>query len=115
MQRLILTQKTTVTALVVCLSLFWGINANASPLTGLKNNGLIGERMDGYIGVVQSDASSAIHAQVTEVNNKRRAAYQRIADKNKLSLEEVAALAGRKTIQKTPPGQWIFTGTWQKK
>lgn len=115
MQRLTLTEKVSLKSLFICLSFIWGVSASASALTGLKDSGVIGERMDGYIGVVQSDAPSAVHAQVTEVNSKRRAAYQRIAEKNNLSLTEVAALAGRKTLQKTPRGQWIFTGTWQKK
>ena len=115
MQHLTFTLTAGLKVLLLGLGLVWGISASASPLTGLKSSGQIGERMDGYIGVVATNASDAVHAQVTEVNNKRRAAYQRIAEKNSLTLEEVAALAGRKTLQKTPPGQWIFTGTWQKK
>lgn len=115
MQPLTFTKRAAIKTLLVCLSIVLGVSASASELTGLKTSGLIGERMDGYLGIVQTDAPSDVHARVTEVNNKRRAAYQRIAEKNSLSLEEVAALAGRKTLAKTPPGQWVFTGTWQKK
>ena len=53
---------------------------------------------------------------VKEVNAKRKAEYERIAEKNGLSLEQVEALAGKKTIEKTRTGDWIFiNGGWQKK
>ena len=111
------TKNTTIKSLflALALALAWSTAISASPLTELKASGLIGERMDGYLGVVQTDAPKDVHAQVEEINTKRRAAYQRIATKNSLTLEDVAALAGKKTLQKTPTGQWVFTGTWRKK
>ena len=109
------TKNTTIKSLFLALALAWSTAISASPLTELKASGLIGERMDGYLGVVQTDAPKDVHAQVEEINTKRRAAYQRIATKNSLTLEDVAALAGKKTLQKTPTGQWVFTGTWRKK
>ena len=53
---------------------------------------------------------------VKDVNDKRRAEYQRIARSNELTLEEVEALAGRKAIERTAAGGWIRTnGGWRQK
>ena len=65
----------------------------AVELDQAKNDGLIGERADGYLGVVDANADAAVVALVNDVNAKRKAEYQRIAAKNGLSLEQVQALA----------------------
>ena len=70
MQQLASTKKNTKNAtikslfLALALALAWSTAISASPLTELKASGLIGERMDGYLGVVQTDAPKDVHAQV---------------------------------------------------
>ena len=76
----------------------------------------IGERADGYLGLVVSSASSDVKTLVAEINAKRKSEYLRIAKNNNLSLDQVQALAGKKTIGKTPGGQCVMrNGGWECK
>jgi uncharacterized protein YdbL (DUF1318 family) len=85
-------------------------------LDDAKRTGSVGERADGYLGLVQTEAPVDVEALVKEINNKRRVRYQKIAAANDLTLDQVEALAGKKTIEKTPSGGWILTnGGWRQK
>lgn len=87
----------------------------AITLDAAKQQGLVGERLDGYLGIIES--SNQVQVLVDDINAKRREAYIKIAKKNQLTLEQVAALAGKKAIAKTPTGQYVQAedGSWQKK
>ena len=88
----------------------------AADLQQAKRDGLVGERADGYLGLVVSSAPSDVKTLVAEVNAKRKIEYQRIAGTNKIEFEQVQALAGKKTIQRTLSGNWIkVNGGWEKK
>jgi uncharacterized protein YdbL (DUF1318 family) len=89
----------------------------AGPLDDAKRAGSVGERPDGYLGVVDEDAGAEMWALVDEINGKRREKYREIAAKNGTSVEAVAALAGAKLAEKTPPGQYLMTlsGKWVRK
>lgn len=83
-------------------------------LTGAKQQGLLGEQPDGYLGVVNNEGNAAAIARL--INEARRAEYQRMAKENKLNIKDVEALAGQKAIERTPPGHYILSpGGWQKK
>lgn len=100
---------------LLALALIGG-SALAADLDQAKNDGLVGERADGYLGLVKSNASQDVVDLVKSVNAKRRAEYQRIAAANDLTLEEVQALAGRKAIDRTAAGNWVMPdGGWQQK
>ncbi len=88
----------------------------AADLNQAKSAGLIGERADGYIGLVQANAGADVRSLVADVNAKRKREYERIAAKNNLTLEQVQARAGQKAIEKTSPGNWVLlNGGWRKK
>lgn len=91
--------------------------AAALTLDEAKARGLVGERPDGFVGIVDPAAPAEVRALVEEVNAKRRAAYERIAKKNGVPLDAVAALAGKKLIEKTPAGQYVMDaqGNWVRK
>ncbi len=90
--------------------------ALAADLADAKRDGLIGERADGFVGLVDESAPADVAALVQDVNGKRRAEYRRIATANNLTLEQVQALAGKKAIERTEPGGWIMlNGGWQRK
>lgn len=89
--------------------------AHAAELSDLKSDGVVGERADGYLGLVQDTVDADAAALVTEINAKRKAEYQRIAAANELPLEKVEALAGKKTLGKTESGHWIFIESWRQK
>jgi len=95
--------------------------ALASPAWSLdldeaRSQGLLGERADGYVGVVPAKPSPEVVALAEEVNARRRAHYQEIAARNSTPVETVAALAGKKLIESAPSGQWVKPdGAWVKK
>ena len=71
-----------------------------------KTKGWVGERPNGYLGVVNPAAPEA-QALANEVNEKRRQAYEDIAKRNRTQLDAVEALAGEKAIQNTKPGYFV--------
>ncbi len=79
----------------------------ASPLDTAKSAGLLGERWDGYLGVVKSDTAATALAK--EINSKRRAHYAKIASGEGTSVEAVAAIAGEKLVEGAPSGHYVRT------
>ena len=61
----------------------------ASALTQPKADGLIGEQANGYIGLVRQDVSGNVKKLVKDVNAKRKARYQSIAEKQGVPLSDV--------------------------
>jgi uncharacterized protein len=55
-----------------------------------------------------------VTALVNDINAKRKAAYTDIAQRNGTALDAVEQLAGKKAIEKTPPGQYVKlpSGEW---
>ncbi|WP_354624691.1 YdbL family protein [Psychromonas sp. MME2] len=98
--------------LALLLSLLMSFSALALDLSEAKELGLIGEKKNGLLGVVKESSEAA--TLVKEINEKRLVEYKKIAAKNSMSLEQVAILAGDKTISKTAPGQYIenSSGQW---
>lgn len=92
------------------------VTALAADLSQAKSEGLVGERVDGYIGLVVQSVPANVVDMVAAVNTKRKTQYQRIATKNGITLEQVQALAGKKAIEKTRSGDWVFlNGGWRRK
>ncbi|WP_126456576.1 YdbL family protein [Sulfuriflexus mobilis] len=105
--------------LLLSLSAFsmaaWSTQAWALDLQAAKAQGLVGEQLDGYLGVVK--ASAAVQALVQQVNDGRRTYYEGIARRNGTSVQVVEVLAGKKAIELTPPGQYVQSpsGAWTRK
>jgi|TARA_Y100000310_G_scaffold337657_2_gene425296 hypothetical protein len=76
--------------LATLLLILSGVTAVAwgSPLSDAKEAGLVQESVDGYVTSAKG-ASKRIQELVNDVNKRRRAAYQKIADKNGISIEQV--------------------------
>ena len=89
--------------------------AHASALDDAKAAGHLGERIDGYLGVVPGAPGSAA-ALAEDINSKRRARYEDIAKKRGVPVEAVAQIAGKKLVAKAPSGQMIMeNGGWRAK
>lgn len=84
------------------------VNA-AVDLATAKSSGLVGEQMNGLLGLVKPDASAEIQALVKSINAQRLAEYQRIAAKNGVAADEVARLTAQKVIGQAAPGQFVET------
>ena len=91
--------------------------ALADQLGDAKRAGTVGERPDGYLGLVDPNAGAAVKQLVEEINAKRRGEYGGIAQKRGTSLDAVAALAGAKLVEKAAPGEYVMTkaGRWVQK
>ncbi len=109
-----LARKTTL--LILALLLGTASGAQTIDLDQAKSQGLVGETMEGYLGVVDDSASEAVQTLVEEINARRRAEYGRIAEENGIDVAQVEALAAKKAIEKTPAGEWVrVNGTWRQK
>jgi len=91
--------------------------ANAATLDGAKAAGQIGESVDGYVHLVDQNAPADVKALVKDVNNQRREKYADIATTRGAPVEDVAALAGAKLVERAPAGQYVMdsSGAWRKK
>lgn len=105
----------TLTALSVLLFSLTFVYAQS--LQEAKDQGLIGEQTDGYIGLVADNAPAAVRALVEQVNEQRRQEYQRIANENGIELNQVARLAYERAVQATQSGHYIQNsgGRWVRK
>lgn len=92
--------------LALALTLFANL-AFAQSLDEAKAAGLIGEKGDGYIGLVQSDAPDAVVELVRSVNRQRRERYAQIARDNDISPNTVAQLAYARAVEAARSGNYI--------
>lgn len=81
-----------------------------------RSNGQVGEKMDGYLGIVGA-ATPALRAMVDDINIRRRAVYAEQAQANNATLEEYAFTAGCLAISRTSPGEMYQApdGSWQQR
>ncbi len=117
MNRAARTRAVLVLALSLGLSMMIAGGAHADALGDAKAAGWLGERVDGYLGVVNSAAPGDVKALAADINAKRRAKYQGIADANGTSLQAVEAIVGQKLIERARPGQYVMdaSGRWVPK
>lgn len=79
-----------------------------------RSSGQVGERMDGYLGIVVGE-TPALRRIVNDINIKRRAVYSERAKANNATIEEYALTAGCQAILATEPGEKYQApdGSWQ--
>ena len=97
----------------LCLSV---TPAAAADLGQAKTAGLVGEQMNGYLGLVDPGAPADVKALVNSINAQRQAEYQRIAAKNGVPADEVARLTAQKVIGQAGRGHFVQTPSgWQRR
>jgi uncharacterized protein len=89
----------------------------AGPLDGPKAAGLIGERPDGFLGLVTENAPADVKALVDKTNAERRVEYEKLAAQVGTSVDAVEVRAGKQLIAKQPPGYYVMNadGSWVRK
>ena len=104
--------KKSACALLVSAMAF---SAWAISLSDAKQQGLVGEMPNGYLGVVINNAEAK--SLVASINKKRKSIYMILARKNKITMQQVTTLAGEKSLAKTQSGHFIknVSGQWVKK
>jgi uncharacterized protein YdbL (DUF1318 family) len=110
-----LTNKFIKKLIWALLAATMAFSAWAISLSDAKQQGLVGEMQNGYLGVVVHSAEAK--SLVASVNEKRKSIYMNLARKNKITMQQVTMLAGKKAIAKTQSGHYIknASGQWVKK
>ena len=80
-------------------------------------SGVVGERADGFLGLVKGSADPEVQRKVNEVNVKRRALYERLSRETGTTVEQVGIITGEKQIAKAAPGHYYMNaaGQWVTK
>ncbi len=81
------------------------VQAQVTSLTDAKAQGLVGEQLDGYIGIVED--APGVKRLVDDINLQRRQLYRDIARKNGAPLSAVEKLAGQKAIDRAASGEIV--------
>ncbi|MFC3097570.1 YdbL family protein [Alteraurantiacibacter palmitatis] len=78
--------------------------------------GQVGEKMDGYLGIVGA-STPELQAMVNDINNRRRALYVQRAQAESATLEQYAFTAGCVAIAATVEGEMYQApdGSWQRR
>lgn len=81
-----------------------------------RSSGQVGEKMDGYLGIVGAE-TPALRAMVDDLNNRRRAAYAEEAQAQNATLIEMAFTGGCRAIRRTVAGEMYEApdGSWQRR
>ncbi len=112
------TLRNSVLALVLA---FGGVAAAPvalaqATITEAIESGTVGERIDGYLGVV-GDADAETIRMVQDINNRRRAAYEQKAAETGTTVEQVAIVTGEKLVARaqSTAGKVFMdeSGVWQ--
>lgn len=71
--------------------------AQVSAIAAAIDAGTIGEQADGYIGI-RGTVSPTLKAEIEAINIKRRAGYTQLAEQRGVTVKDVAAAVGCKTL-----------------
>lgn len=81
-----------------------------------KRAGWIGERGDGYLGLVKDDAPQTVKDIVLEANETRQRRYAALADKHDVAVSMVEQVAGSRLVERSLPGEYVLddAGRWKQ-
>lgn len=90
--------------------------AQTPAVDAARQAGQVGERFDGFMGLVVAP-SPAVRSQVGTINIRRRALYNRFAASRGVSPQEVGVTAGCQLLARVQVGQayMLFDGHWRRR
>ena len=102
--------------LLLGLMLTAPVAAQSPSLTQAIAAGQVGERYDGYMGVVGS-APQAVERQVRGINIQRRNLYIQLSQRRNVSPDLVGMTAGCELLSRLPPGEayMLADGSWRRR
>jgi uncharacterized protein len=102
--------------LVIALLLAAPVAAQTPAVDAARAAGAIGERYDGYVGVV-SAVAAAVRSQVGSINIQRRSLYSRLAQSKGASPQEVGITAGCQLLARVAIGEayMLSDGVWRRR
>ena len=99
------------TILLAAVAVLWALPALALDLQSAREQGLVGEKTDGYVAAIKPEAQ----ALASEVNAKRKAEYARISKEKGQPVDVVAKIAAEQVISGLPAGAKYqdASGNWK--
>lgn len=100
---------------VLLASMMFSCQVLALTLSEARLQGRVGETLSGFIAPIKQDKETL--ALVKSINEARSENYQKLADSNNISANQVAELAGQKLVARAQPGEYVrgINGQWMKK
>jgi len=97
--------------------LLLALPAWALSLDEAKNQGLVGERSNGYLGIVVDNPGADVRNLVADINRKRKTAYEDSARSAGVELQVIELRIGQRLQNKAEPGHYIESGDgrWRRK
>ena len=94
-----------------------GKNKGVYLLGQAKQASQVGEKPDGYLGLVDEEAPENIKKMVKDTNERRLGRYKEVSVKGGRPLKDVEKLAGEKLYKRAKPGEMLLgaDGKWMKK
>jgi len=90
--------------------------AQTPAVDSARASGVVGERYDGYVGVV-GNASAAVRGQVARINIQRRSLYSNLAASRGVSPADVGITAGCQLLARVGVGEsyLLNEGGWRRR
>jgi uncharacterized protein len=109
-------KKFILTMSVLVAFLMSGV-AFAITLDEAKAQGLVGEKVDGYVAAVIANPSAEVQALIDTTNDGRRKVYEDLAQRNNITVEAVGIVSAEKLREKAGRGEFVqsTSGQWEKK
>ena len=79
-------------------------------IVAARRAGQVGERYDGYLGLVSGSVSAELRRQVAAVNIRRRALYSDLAARRGVTREEVGITAACSLLRRVAVGEYYLAG-----
>ncbi|WP_312757063.1 YdbL family protein [Pantoea brenneri] len=102
-------------SVALLLALVMAQPAWALTLDEARQSGRVGETLSGYLAARAQDSETL--ALTERINAGRQQQYQRVAEQNHLTTDEVASIAGQKLVNRAAAGEYVrgINGQWLKK
>ena len=100
-------------ALVASLSLAApgaALAQDPASILAARRAGLIGERYDGYLGIVTATPSDRLRRDVGAINIRRRSLYSNLAARRGVSPQEVGITAACSLLRRLGTGEYYLVG-----
>lgn len=92
------------------------VGQDPATIVAARRAGLIGERYDGYMGVVTANPPAELQRQVGAINIRRRALYSSLAARRGVSPEEVGITTACSLLKRLNVGDYylLAQGGWRR-
>ena len=109
--------KKFVVLMSMLITFFMSSLTLAITLDQAKSQGLVGEKVDGYIAAVIANPNAEVQALIDSTNDGRRKVYADVAQGTNTTLEAVGVVSAEKLRDKAARGEYVqsTSGQWEKK